>query len=56
VGDDIMKTFGLAPSKLIGDIKRALEVAAEAGEIESHRESGYYVEFVSENRARFGLG
>lgn len=56
VGDDLMKTFGLPPSKLVGDIKRALEAATEAGEIESHRESGYYVEFVADNRARFGLG
>ncbi len=56
VGDDLMKTFGLPPSKLVGDMKRALEVAIEAGEIESHRESGYYVAFVADHRARFGLG
>ena len=35
---------------------RELKLLEQAGEIESHRESGYYVEFVSENRARFGLG
>ncbi len=55
VGDELMKAFSLPPSKLVGDIKRALEMAAEAGEIESRRESAYYVEYVADHRARFGL-
>jgi len=55
VGTDIMATFKLPPSRLVGDIKRALEAAVDAGEIESHQESAYYVEYVSTNRARFGL-
>jgi len=55
VGTDLMATFKLPPSKLIGDIKRALEAAVDAGEIESHQESAYYVEYVSTHRARFGL-
>jgi poly(A) polymerase len=55
VGDEIMKTLGLPPSRVIGDIKRALETAVEQGEIEGHRASAYYVEFVLADRARFGL-
>ena len=55
VGTDLMKTFELPPSRLIGDIKRALEAAIEAGELEPYLESGEYVEFVAQNRARFGL-
>ena len=55
VGADLMTTFGLPPSKLIGDIKRALEAAVEAGELEGGRESVYYVQFVAEHRERFGL-
>jgi poly(A) polymerase len=55
VGNDIMIAFGLPPSRLIGDIKRALEMAVEAGEIAGSLESGAYVEFVAQNRARFGL-
>jgi poly(A) polymerase len=55
VGTDIMTAFGLAPCRLIGDIKRALESAVDIGEIESHRESAYYVEYVASHRARFGL-
>jgi poly(A) polymerase len=55
VGNDIMAEFKLPPSRLIGDIKRALEAAIDSGEIESHRESAYYVNYVAERRERFGL-
>lgn len=55
VGDAIMKAFALRPSRLIGDIKRALEAAVAAGEIEPHLESEAYVAFVAERRERFGL-
>ncbi len=55
VGDEIMKAFGLKPSRLIGDIKRALEAAIDTGEIESHQPSEAYVEFVRANKARFGI-
>ncbi|HEY6728401.1 MAG TPA: HD domain-containing protein [Polyangiaceae bacterium] len=55
VGNLLMQTFALPPSRLIGDIKRALEAAIEQGEIEGHRESEYYVTFVGENKGRFGL-
>lgn len=55
VGNDIMVAFSLPPSRLIGDIKRALEAAVEAGEIEPRLESAAYVEFVAQNKARFGL-
>ncbi len=55
VGDAIMKSFGLPPSRLIGEIKRALEEAVAAGEIAPHQESEAYVAFVGENKARFGI-
>ena len=55
VGNDLMTTFALPPSRLIGDIKRALEAAIEAGEIEPRLESAAYVEFVGQNRQRFGI-
>lgn len=55
VGTDIMTEFNLPPSKLIGDIKRALEAAVDSGEVESHRESAYYVAYVAAHRQRFGL-
>jgi poly(A) polymerase len=55
VGDAIMKAFGLRPSRLIGDLKRALEEAITTGEIAPHQECEAYVEFVAKDRARFGL-
>jgi poly(A) polymerase len=55
VGNELMVAFGLPPSRLVGEIKRALEAAVDAGEIEARQESGYYVEYVAENKKRFGL-
>ena len=55
IGDAIMKAFQLPPSRLVGDLKRALESAVEAGEIEPRLESEAYVQFLSENKARFGV-
>ena len=55
LGNAIMDTFGLPPCPLIGTIKRALELAVEAGEIEGHQEAHYYVDYVAANRDRFTL-
>jgi len=55
VGNAIMDAFGIPPSRRIGEIKRALEAAVEAGEIPAQQESEFYVEFLSRNKARFGI-
>jgi len=55
VGDAIMQAFELPPSRLIGDIKRALTAAVEAGEIAPRLDNDAYVAFVREQKARFGL-
>lgn len=55
VGDEVMKAFGLPPSRLVGDIKRELEKAVEAGEIEPHLPSEAYVAFVQRDPGRFGV-
>jgi poly(A) polymerase len=55
VGNELMQSFKLPPSRLVGDIKRALEAAVEAGEIAGGLESQAYVAFVAQNKARFGL-
>lgn len=55
VGVDIMKAFGLPPSKMVGEIKKALEAAVASGEIEGHQPSEFYVAFVQANAQRFGL-
>jgi len=43
VGNAIMEAFEIPPSRLIGDLKRALEQAIERGELEARREDAYYV-------------
>jgi poly(A) polymerase len=47
VGNAIMDAFELAPSRLIGDLKRKLESAIEAGELEPRREDAYYVAYIA---------
>jgi poly(A) polymerase len=43
VGNAIMSAFELPPSRLIGELKRALEQAIERGELEPRREDAYYI-------------
>ena len=47
VGNAIMTAFELAPSRLIGDLKRTLEQAIERGELEPRREDAYYVAYLA---------
>ncbi len=47
VGTAIMDAFEIAPSRLIGDLKRLLEAAITRGELEARREDGYYVTFLA---------
>jgi poly(A) polymerase len=56
VGDEIMRAFGLRPSRQVGDIKRALEELVEAGELPRQADFAVYVAWVAEHRADFGLG
>lgn len=55
IGDELMKEFGIPPSRKVGDIKRALEQAIEAGEIAGHQDAAAYLEFVRDQRGRFGI-
>jgi poly(A) polymerase len=56
IGDEIMKVFGLPPSRRIGELKKALEEAVDKGEVPSHQPAEVYLAFLRENAARFGLG
>jgi|GEM_PF-224419 len=55
LGDQLMQHFGIPPSRQLGTLMRVLEAAADAGEIESHRDADYYVGVVADNRERYGL-
>ena len=46
LGNAIMETFGLPPSKRIGDLRKLCEEAVERGELEERRDAAYYVEFL----------
>lgn len=55
LGDELMKAFDLPPSRLIGELRRALEAVVEAGELPAGQTSDVYIDFVRNQRARFGL-
>jgi poly(A) polymerase len=55
VGDEIMKTYKIPPSRLIGEIKRKLEQAIEAGTLKSHQDSAFYLAHLAANRSEYGL-
>jgi poly(A) polymerase len=55
VGNAIMEAFQLAPSRLIGDLKKALEAAIDAGTLEARREDAYYVAHLARQRLVPGL-
>jgi poly(A) polymerase len=55
IGDEIMKAFGIPPSRKIGDVKRALEEAVTAGEVPAHECAEVYIAFLRENAGRFGV-
>jgi poly(A) polymerase len=49
IGNAIMTTFGIPPSKRIGDLKKALEEACERGELEERRDDAYYLEWLKKS-------
>ncbi len=49
IGITIIEHFQLPPSKLIGDLKRALEQAVERGELEPHRDDAYYIDWLEQS-------
>lgn len=55
VGTAIMQTFGLEPSRKIGDLKRTLEEAIARGELEGRKEDEYYVAWLAERRSELGF-
>jgi poly(A) polymerase len=50
IGNQIMEHFNLTPSRKIGDVKRRLEQAVDAGALEPGREPEYYLTWLEERR------
>jgi poly(A) polymerase len=55
VGDEVMRAFGIPPSRKIGEIKKQLEDAIAKGEIGERLPNEAYVAFIAKDKARFGL-
>jgi poly(A) polymerase len=55
IGDAIMVAFSIPPSRKVGEMKRILEAAVDSGEVAPRQEPEAYLEFIRDNRERFGL-
>ncbi len=55
LGTEIMASFGIAPSKRLGELIRSLEAACRAGELEPGHDAAYYVEHLRTNAEKHGL-
>ncbi len=49
VGNAMMTHFSLPPSRLIGELKRLMEAAIEAGALEERREDEYYLSWLEQS-------
>jgi poly(A) polymerase len=55
LGTALMDTFGLSPSKKLGDVREALEAAVLSGKLEAHKDIDYYIDYLKNHPADFGL-
>jgi poly(A) polymerase len=49
LGNAIMESFGLPPSKRVGDLRKLCEEAVERGELEERRDAAYYLEYLRQS-------
>jgi hypothetical protein len=47
VGNALMDAFAIPPSRLVGDLMKALKTAIEGGDLEARREDAYYVAYLA---------
>jgi poly(A) polymerase len=55
LGTALSDTFGIPPSKRLGELRKALEDRCEAGELPSQQPVEYYLDWLRERAAEFGL-
>jgi poly(A) polymerase len=55
LGTAISKAFGVPPSRQLGNIMQALETRCGAGELESHQNIEFYIEYLVGHKATFGV-
>ena len=55
LGNEIMATFGVPPSKRLGDIMKQLKEAVEDGELDPGQPGAYYLAWLDAHRLDYGL-
>jgi poly(A) polymerase len=55
LGEALIETFSLPPSKLVGNIRKQLEACVETGELPGLADFSVYLDFVRANPERFNL-
>ena len=50
LGTSMMERFNIPPSKKLGDLRKVLESLVENGEIEGHKDDGYYLDVLAERQ------
>lgn len=55
LGTAISTTFGIPPSKRLGDVLKGLEARYEAGTLEGHKDIDFYVSFLREHQVELGV-
>lgn len=55
LGKEIMTTFGVPPSKRLGDLMKQLTAVVEGGELEAQKPAEYYLEYLEAHRSEYEL-
>lgn len=55
LGTAIAETFGIPPSKRLGDLRKEMERRCEAGELPSGKDVAFYVAYMREHAGELGL-
>jgi poly(A) polymerase len=55
LGTHIMKTFGVPPSKRLGDIMKQLTADTESGKLAPGQPAAYYIEYLTTHRDAYDL-
>jgi poly(A) polymerase len=56
LGTAISDTFGIPPSKRLGDLRKELELRCESGELDSQKEIQFYLDWIRQHADELGLG
>jgi len=55
LGTEIMKAFGIPPSRRLGDLIKQLTEAVETGEVEPHKPAAHYIDYLTTQKKKYAL-